>query len=145
VAKVALEVPAPPSAVWAVLADGWNYVAWVVGASRIRDVDQDWPAVGSRLHHSVGIWPLLIDDHTQVLECEPQRRVKLKARGWPAGEAHVDIRVEAHGSGSRITIDEVPSAGPAVLMANPAGDALIAARNREALARLGALAAGRGH
>jgi hypothetical protein len=127
-----------------VLADGWNYVAWVVGASRIRDVDADWPAVGARLHHSVGIWPLLIDDNTQVLECEVGRRLKLKARGWPAGEATVDIRIDDVGAGSRVTIHEVPSAGPAVAMANPVGDAVLARRNRESLARLGAIAAGRG-
>ena len=40
--------------VWSVLSDGWLYPLWVVGASRMRDVDPDWPAVGSRIHHSVG-------------------------------------------------------------------------------------------
>ena len=29
----------PPSAVWAVLADGWLYPVWVVGAARMREVD----------------------------------------------------------------------------------------------------------
>lgn len=43
--------------VWSVLSDGWLYPLWVVGASRMRDVDEDWPAVGSRIHHSVGVWP----------------------------------------------------------------------------------------
>ena len=45
---------APPDQVWAVLADGWLYPLWVVGASRMRDVDDHWPAPGARLHHSVG-------------------------------------------------------------------------------------------
>jgi hypothetical protein len=127
-----------------VLADGWQYVAWVVGASRIRDVEADWPAVGARLHHSVGVWPLLIDDHTQVLDCEPGRRLRLKARGWPAGEAHVDIRIEdGAGGGAHITMHEAPSAGPAVAMANPVGDAVLRKRNVESLARLAALAEGR--
>ena len=35
-----------PDQVWDVLADGWLYPLWVVGATRMRDVDQDWPAVG---------------------------------------------------------------------------------------------------
>jgi len=30
--------------VWDVLGDGWLYPLWVVGASRIRDVDDGWPA-----------------------------------------------------------------------------------------------------
>ncbi|WP_254186274.1 SRPBCC family protein [Paenarthrobacter aromaticivorans] len=40
--------------VWNVIADGWLYSGWVVGASRIRAVDDQWPQVGSKLHHSVG-------------------------------------------------------------------------------------------
>ena len=53
------EIAASADDVWAVLEDGWLYPTWVVGASRMRDVDDNWPEVGSRLHHSVGNWPLL--------------------------------------------------------------------------------------
>ena len=66
-------VSATPEQVWEVLADGWLYPLFVVGASRMRDVDESWPAVGARLHHSVGTWPLLIDDTTEVLEVEEGR------------------------------------------------------------------------
>src|ERR1043165_7866722 len=55
-------VDATPDQVWSVLADGWLYPLWVVGASRMREVDDEWPEPGARLHHSVGTWPLLIDD-----------------------------------------------------------------------------------
>jgi len=51
-------VSAPPEAVWEVLADGWVYTGWVVGASRMRSVDPAWPVPDARLHHSVGGWPL---------------------------------------------------------------------------------------
>ena len=37
-----------------------------MGASRIRDVETDWPAEGSRIHHYVGLWPGLINDNTAV-------------------------------------------------------------------------------
>ena len=40
------QVAAPAEAVWAVLADGWQYATWVVGASRVRAVDAGWPAAG---------------------------------------------------------------------------------------------------
>jgi hypothetical protein len=33
-----------PEQVFAVLHDGWTYPVWVVGASRMRDVDPGWPA-----------------------------------------------------------------------------------------------------
>ena len=46
-----------PEDVWNVLADGWLYGLWVVGASRIRGVDRSWPSPDSRIHHSVGSWP----------------------------------------------------------------------------------------
>ncbi len=35
-----------PQRVWDVLADGWLYPLWVVGATRMREVDEDWPAIG---------------------------------------------------------------------------------------------------
>ncbi len=40
-------VHATPEQVWEVLCDGWVYPVWVVGASRMREVDDSWPAVGS--------------------------------------------------------------------------------------------------
>lgn len=82
-------VHAPPSAVWAVLSNGWLYPSWVVGASRMRAVDPAWPRVGARLHHSVGAWPLLISDSTSVVESVPEQRLVLQARGWPLGEARI--------------------------------------------------------
>ena len=68
-----------PDAVFEVLADGWLYPGWVVGASRMRDVDAAWPAPGSELHHSVGVWPALIDDDTVSLEWNPPRRAVVRA------------------------------------------------------------------
>lgn len=65
---------ATPEQVWGVLADGWLYPLWVVGASRMREVDDTWPAVGSKLHHSVGTWPALLDDTTEVVESTPASR-----------------------------------------------------------------------
>ena len=45
---VSRSVAAPAEAVWAVLADGWQYATWVVGASRVRAVDAGWPRAGTR-------------------------------------------------------------------------------------------------
>jgi hypothetical protein len=130
-------------AVFAVLSDGWLYSTWVVGASRIRAVEAGWPAKGTRIHHSVGAWPLLIDDSTTVLEVEPDRRLVLQARAWPTGEAHVDIRLEANASGCQITLVEDVVAGPATLIPQVVRQPLFRARNRETLRRLGLLAEGR--
>ncbi len=88
-----------PDRVWDVLADGWLYPLWVVGATRMRAVDAGWPEVGTKLHHSVGVWPLVLDDNTEVLECDPGRHLRLRARGWPIGEAEVALTLSPSGAG----------------------------------------------
>ncbi|HEX6758188.1 MAG TPA: SRPBCC family protein, partial [Propionibacteriaceae bacterium] len=104
-----------PEQVFAVLRDGWTYPVWVVGASRMRDVDAGWPAPGTKLYHSFGMWPLLLDDTTQVLEIEPGQRLVLEARGWPVGKARVEISVQAETDGSLVSIAEDVTDGPTQL------------------------------
>jgi uncharacterized protein YndB with AHSA1/START domain len=129
-----------PDRVWDVLADGWLYPLWVVGATRMRDVDKRWPEPGTRLHHSVGVWPAVIDDNTEVLECEPNRSLKLRARGWPIGEAEVAIRLTASGSGTLVDIEENVVSGPGRLIPPPVQGLSIKLRNVETLRRLSFLA-----
>jgi hypothetical protein len=132
-----------PEQVFAVLHDGWTYPVWVVGASRMRDVDDGWPAPGTKLHHSFGVWPLVLDDTTEALEFQPGRRLVLEARGWPVGKARVDIIVKADGDGSLVLIDENVTDGPAKLVPEPIRVAGIDIRNRETLRRLAYLAESR--
>jgi len=132
----------PAEDVWKVIADGWLYSGWVVGASRIRAVDAHWPETGSRLHHSVGAWPLVIDDSTRVTAVEPGRSLELVARGWPLGEAKVVITLEDLGSQCRVTIAEDAIRGPGKLMPKAVRSPLIGARNTETLKRLELMAAG---
>jgi uncharacterized protein YndB with AHSA1/START domain len=136
---VTTHVNADPETVWRVLGDGWTYAQWVVGTSHVRAVDSGWPQVGSRLHHAVGVWPFVVRDHTEVLAAEPNRHLLLSARGWPFGEADVDFRLEADGSGTRISLAESGKSGAALLLRNPFGEMLIERRNVETLARLAAL------
>jgi hypothetical protein len=129
-------VDATPDQVWDVFADGWLYPLWVVGASRMREVDDHWPEVGARLHHSVGSWPLLIDDITEVLEMVPGSLLRLRARAWPGGEAEVLLRLEATGARTEIVIEEEAVSGPARLLPKPLRDAQLHWRNVETLRRL---------
>jgi len=136
-------VAATPDEVWNVLADGWLYPLWVVGATRMRDVDAHWPEKGSRLHHSVGVWPLVINDHTEVLEVVPGRSIKLRARGWPIGEAEVELRLSDVGAQTEVTIVEDAVAGPGLLVPEPLKALSLKWRTTEALRRLDFLAEGR--
>ncbi len=133
-------IRATPERVFDVLANGWLYSGWVVGTSTIRAVEDTWPAPGSKIFHAVGAWPVMVKDETQVLESVPGKRLVLQARGWPMGEARVEVDLEAEGDGCRATITETPSRGPALLMRNPAGELLLHQRNIESLRRLASLA-----
>jgi uncharacterized protein YndB with AHSA1/START domain len=133
-------VSATPQQVWDVLSDGWLYPLWVVGASRMREVDDGWPQVGARLHHSVGAWPLLIDDTTEVIDAQPPSLLRLRARAWPTGSADVVLRLEAVGTQTEVTIEEDAAAGPATMVPKPLRDAGLKWRNVEALRRLAYLA-----
>ena len=136
-------IHATPEQVWAVLADGWLYPLFVVGAARMREVDDSWPAVGARLHHSVGSWPLMIDDTTSVLEVEEDRRILLLARGWPAGQAHVEILLEPSDTDTLVTMVEQATGGPGALIPKAIQDPQLHLRNIEALRRLAFLVEGR--
>ncbi|MEI5674501.1 MULTISPECIES: SRPBCC family protein [unclassified Nocardioides] len=129
-------IHATPDEVWSVLADGWLYPLWVVGASRMREVDDHWPEVGAQLHHSVGSWPLLIDDTTEVLEAVPGSLLRVRARAWPGGEAEVLVRLEASGSETEVVIEEDAVTGPGRLVPKPLRDVPLAWRNVETLRRL---------
>jgi len=134
------DIHATPGQVWDVLADGWLYPVWVVGATRMRDVDADWPAQGSKLHHSAGVWPLIVSDNTEVLDCAPGQYLRLRARGWPMGEAEVVVTLDAAGADTHVEIDERVVAGPARLIPTPANDLMIKVRNTETLRRLAFIA-----
>lgn len=136
-------VRATPQKVWDVLADGWLYPVFVVGASRMRDVDGAWPAVGARLHHSVGVWPLLINDDTEVLVSQPGRRLTLQARGWPAGEAEVTFTLAPQQAGTLVSIGEDAVSGPGRLVPKFVRDVGLKYRNTETLRRLAFVAEGR--
>ncbi|WP_228404096.1 SRPBCC family protein [Pseudarthrobacter sp. L1SW] len=132
----------PAADIWKVIADGWLYSGWVVGASRIRAVDDTWPQAGSRLHHSVGAWPLVINDSTQVTGVEPGKSLELVARGWPMGEAKVAITLEDRGDQCLVTIAEDAIRGPGKRVPKALRDPAISVRNRETLKRLELMAAG---
>jgi len=132
-----------PEDVFDVLADGWLFTTWVVGASRMRGQDAGWPAVGSRLHHSFGVWPLVIDDVTTSLEWDPPRSMTIQPKGWPIGEARVQLSVEPHARGCKVTIVENPVEGPGTWVPGFLMQPALWIRNHETLRRLGWVAAGR--
>jgi hypothetical protein len=133
-----------PEDVFAVLEDGWLYGMWVVGAARIRAVDAGWPAAGSRIHHSVGLWPLLLSDTSEVKSVDAPREFVLTVHAWPAGKGLVRITCETHPQGTLVTMEERAASGPAVAVPKVVQDPMLHLRNVEALRRLSFLAENRG-
>jgi uncharacterized protein YndB with AHSA1/START domain len=129
-----------PSDVWAALARPERYAYWVVGSKEIRDADPDWPAAGARFHHTIGLGPLRVSDHTESLECSPPNKLVLRAKARPLGTARVTMRLTAHDGGTLVQMEENPDGLTALLTVNPAVQLLTAGRNAESLARLEELA-----
>lgn len=132
-----------PEDVWDVLADGWLFTTWVVGAARIRDVDSSWPQPGSQIHHSVGLFPLMVDDTTRSEICDPPKRLRMTAWAWPSGEAFVELQVKPHPEGCEVSITEQVTKGPTTIIPNALQDLVLRFRNDESLERLAMLAEGR--
>ena len=138
-------IAASPEQVWAVLATGWTYSGWVVGASHVRAVDPGWPELGTRVHHSVGPWPLVANDATEVVGVEPGRFLELDARLWPFGAARVRLELSpaddsGTDSGTDVLMSEQVVRGPAAILPKALQAALLIPRNRESLSRLADLA-----
>jgi uncharacterized protein YndB with AHSA1/START domain len=129
-------IDASPEEVFAVLADANSYEHWVVGCDDIRAVEGDWPAVGSRFFHTVGVGPVKTKDNTKVLEVEAPHKLVLEARARPAGVAKVIFRLVPVDGGTDVSIEEYPIKGVAKAIHNPVQDGLIKIRNVETLRRL---------
>jgi uncharacterized protein YndB with AHSA1/START domain len=133
-------MPVPPTAVWDVLADAGNYGYWVVGSKLIRDADPEWPAAGSKFHHTIGVGPFKVADHTVALEAERPHRLKLRAKGRPVGTATVTLTMTPRDGGTIVEMNESPDGVYSVLALNPLLHVVTVARNSESLMRLEELA-----
>lgn len=134
------EVQVSRQQVWDAMANGWTYAQWVVGNSRTRAVDSNWPEPGSAIKHSVGVWPLVISDQTTVESCTPGEELVLRAGIGPLGALRITLRLIDIPDGCRIEMIEVPESGPVNLVPDRLVLAAVFPRNRECLWRLTALA-----
>lgn len=136
-------IDAPVGDVFQVLSDARRYPQWVVGASRLRTVDPEFPAPGSRFGHKIGIWPLLLNDETKVVRREAERRLTLQAEIGVFGAATVDLHLEPVDAGrTRVRMVETPVTGPIRWFHNPLQDRALWVRNLISLQLLRRIAEG---
>ena len=133
-------IDAEPEDAFAVLTDHKAYGDWVVGSKYIRDADPDWPAVGSRFHHTLGFGPVELKDHSTVVASEPPHRWVLHVKGRPLGTAKVEMSMVKQGDQTLVEMREEPWDAFSRLVHNPIADLALHARNVEALKRFKRLA-----
>ena len=133
-------MPVPASAVWDALSDSGGYGYWVVGSKVIRDADATWPAAGSKIHHTVGLGPFELSDHTESVEAIEPRRLQLRAKGRPLGTARVTLEMTPKDGGTVVQITENPDGLFRPLAFVPPLQLFSALRNAESLMRLEELA-----
>ena len=131
---------ATPAQVWAVLSDPYSYGDWVVGAKTIRRVEGNWPKVGATIHHTVGAGPANLKDTTAVVEEEPCRRLRLRARFRPIGVAQIFFELNPTSDGTEVVMVESVVGGPAARFYGRLMSIALKVRNVETLRRLTALA-----
>lgn len=130
-------ITAPAARVFATLTDPETYPDWLRGCKQIRGVDAGWPEPGSAFHHRVGVWPVHVDDRTEVVAVEPDRRLELLAKARPAGEARVVFDLTDEGHRCRVALHERPVRGPGHWLWAIGGRPLLSlqlrARNKDSL------------
>jgi uncharacterized protein YndB with AHSA1/START domain len=126
-----------PGEVWDVLSDGRAYAEWVMGTRHVRDVDPDWPALGSKIHYTLGIGRWTFDDITTVRLAEPGQRLELEAHAGRLGTARVSIVLLPWGERQTVLIlDEHPLSGPGARWHSILVEALLRLRNGRMLRSL---------
>lgn len=126
-----------PGEVWDVLSDGRAYAEWVMGTRHVRDVDPDWPALGSKIHYTLGIGRWTFDDITTVRLAEPGQRLELEAHAGRLGTARVSIVLLPWGERQTVLIlDEHPLSGPGARWHSILVETLLRLRNGRMLRSL---------
>jgi len=131
---------ASPERVFDALLTAENFAYWVVGSKQVRDVDDDWPKVGSSFHHLIGFGPFHIDDHTKILEVDPPRRLVMSARMGPVGSAVIRLMLKPLRRGrTKVVMEEKPESGVVRLVPRRLLHRAVGIRNAQSLRRLARL------
>jgi hypothetical protein len=139
-------IEATRESIFSVLVDAYTYPDWLVGAQRIRSVDDSWPAPGSAFHHVVGFGPIKVADSTRVTSLARPDCLELNAHARPFGRASVRFTLQpaslqpvSFQSGEKdrteLWLEETPTS-PVLRVLAPFVDAGIAVRNDASLKRL---------
>jgi hypothetical protein len=132
-------IQASPQAVWNVLADGNQYVEWVVGPSDVTPRSGQWPQVGATIGYEVRLGPVRLNNESVVRRCVAGSELEIEAKAGRLGTARIAIELRPWGEQCLVIVDEHPLRGPGGFVHNVGVEALIQVRHRAMLARLAKL------
>lgn len=131
---VEARVPAKRAEVYEVLSDPATYPSWLVGNSRVAEIDDDFPQAGAEFEHTVMAGLMRIDDHSESIGADRNRRLAMRVH---AGRFHARVQFDLESCGKGTTSVRLAEQPIGLLsFATPLLRPLLYARNRASLERL---------
>lgn len=90
--RVSTILDAPPSEVWADLADIRTHVEWMADAREIRFLSPQTSGVGTRFECDTKIGPLTVTDVMEITEWRPNRSMGVRHTGLITGTGRFTLR-----------------------------------------------------
>jgi uncharacterized protein YndB with AHSA1/START domain len=90
--RVATTLPAPPSAVWPVVADLASHVDWMADAESIRFTTRRRSGVGTTMEVATRVGPFRLTDVLEVTEWRPRRAIGVRHAGLVGGTGRFTLR-----------------------------------------------------
>src|SRR5688572_9039602 len=103
--RVRTTLEAPPSVVWAYLADVDSHVQWMHDALRIRFLTERTSGVGTRYECDTKVGPFQTTDVMEITEWSPGRAMGVRHTGLVSGTGRFTLR-KARGGRTRFTWTE---------------------------------------
>jgi uncharacterized protein YndB with AHSA1/START domain len=135
------EVSAPLATVFEYLLDPSTYPRWLIGAEGMDSVDDHWPRPGSRFYHKVGVGPLRVHDHTEVLELHAPHLLRLSVHASTLVRGEVTFHLRGDERSTILCLQEEPEKRLIGNLLRPVLDPLTHVRNHRSLARFARLVA----
>ena len=89
--RVAIELDATPARVWSVLEQVERHVDWMADAEAIRFASEQTRGIGTRFVCDTKIGPIAMQDHMEITEWEPQRRMGVRHTGVVTGTGSFEL------------------------------------------------------
>jgi hypothetical protein len=90
--RVATTIPAPPSAVWASVADLASHVGWMADAEAIRFTSARRTGVGTTMEVDTRVGPFRLTDVLEVTEWRRRRAIGVRHTGVVGGTGRFTLR-----------------------------------------------------